>query len=117
MKAKKIDEALINYHESANSDRGYFLYRRFEKGRMESATTNLMKINMTYIKKLYPTESSKVKTNIQKEERWLIPVQKNLNFTILNDQQFQKGKELLQKMNQAILEFTGPIPEPNFSKK
>ncbi|KAH9388959.1 hypothetical protein TYRP_008308 [Tyrophagus putrescentiae] len=112
-KAEKIDEALINYHEKNNSDRGYFLYRRFEKGRMESATVNMTKINMTY---LYPTESTKVNANIQKDEKWLIPVQKNLNLTILNDQQFQKGKELLQKMNQAILEFTGPIPGPNAGK-
>lgn len=117
MKAEKIDEALINFYEKNNTDRGYFLYRRFEKGRMESATPILMKVNMSYVKKFYPTETSKLNAHIAKEERWLTPVQSNLNLTIQNDQQFQRGKELLQRMNQAILEFTGPVPNSNLKSE
>lgn len=103
-KHERVDEALLKYEES-QSDRGYFLFRRFQKGMIESVTPCLMRLNMTYISKLYPTEENQMQKYIEKEERWLLPIADKLELKIYSEQQFNKGKDLLMKMNRSLLDY------------
>ena len=94
-------------HESSQADRGRFLYRFFDKGMIESISQMQWKLNMNYITKLYPNESSRINKELEKNERWMIAVRDNLDFKIENEEQFQRGKELLQRMNKALLDYSG----------
>ena len=41
----------------------------------------------------------------QKEEQVINPLRDNLEFTIQTEEQFKQGKDILMKMNKALLEY------------
>jgi len=109
VKHEKIDQALINY-EKSKPDRGRFLYRRFENGMIESVSHIQSKLNMTYIRKMYPTEKVKLDQLYEREEKIITPLKNSLDIKIENNEHFQQGKAVLQKMNKALIEYFNTCP-------
>ncbi|KAJ6224407.1 hypothetical protein RDWZM_002952 [Blomia tropicalis] len=102
-KLEKIDQLLIE-HENKLSDRGKFLSKPFTSGMIESV--NISKLNMAYIRKLFPTETSKVNQLCLKEERALHNLKTHLSLQVQNPRQFARGKEILQEMNKALIDYS-----------
>lgn len=98
-----IDEALVAY-EKSNPNRGEFIHAPFEKWMISSATRSL---NMRYIQSNFPSEVSRMRAVYQNSQHLIAKCENGgADIKVHNQHQLQQGKEILQKLNKAVLDFT-----------
>ncbi|XP_027199993.2 uncharacterized protein LOC113794102 [Dermatophagoides pteronyssinus] len=99
LKHEKIDKALLNY-EKDHPDRGNFQRKEFNPGMVTSHFGLKNKMNMSYVRKLYPQQTQRVS---YLESR--LKYKPLLNIQVQSDRQFEQAKNLLQKINQSLMEY------------
>ncbi|KAI7695254.1 hypothetical protein SSS_09782 [Sarcoptes scabiei] len=112
----EMDRFLMEYDK--RNDRGNLVRKTFTKGMIQKSQARQFdyRLNLEYIKNLYPSEGRRLYhlLSVNAQPKLLVPMKKGFAIDLKTEEDFEDGKNLLQRINESLLEFTDTFEENKF---